>query len=186
MTFGTFEFTEYGTKPFEDVYSTTSVTSVTVDINDVNGKGITLVEGLIQPTEEYYPYLSLRGSDNSVSSIKDVQYRMRRSGTTSTYNTGDNTVIRLTNHYIDNSDTEGFYFQLWFKFGENNSSNPYEDVSFHWRGLAHVTGDSSAGVAATEGQGRVRSSGDVGKARFTMSNGAIANHRIRCFNFLSS
>ena len=186
MTFGTFEFTEYGTKPFEDVYSTTSVTSVTVDINDVNGKGITLVEGLIQPTTEYFPYLSLRGSDNSTASIKDVQYRVRRSGTTSSYNTGNNTVIRLTNHYIDNSDTEGFHFQLWFKFGENNSSNPYEDVSFHWRGLALVSGDSSAGVAAAEGQGRVRSSGDVGKARFTMSSGSIANHRIRCFNFLSS
>ena len=72
MAFGTFEFTQYGTKPFEDVYSTTTVSSVTVDINDVNGKGITLVEGLIQPTEEYYPYLSLRGSDNSTASIKDV------------------------------------------------------------------------------------------------------------------
>ena len=157
-----------------------------MDINDVNGKGITFVEGLIQSTTEYYPLFSLRGSDNSTASIKSVQYRMRRSGTTSTYSTGNSTLIRLTNHYIDNSDTEGLYFQLWFKFGENNSSNPYEDVSFHWRGLAHVTGDSSAGVAATEGQGRVRSSGDVGKARFVMSNGSIANHRIRCFNFLSS
>lgn len=184
MTFGTFEFTEYGTKPFVDVYSygvTIPVTGVTVDINDANGKGITLVEGMIQPVAEYRPEFSLR--DSADLNIRNVQYRMRRSGTTSTYNQSNSDKVRLANHNIDNSDTEGIHFQLWFKFGENNSSNPYEDISFHWRALAFVEGDSSAGLAAEEGQGRVKDSGDVGKARFTMSSDSIANYRIRCFNF---
>ena len=185
MPIGSYEFTEHGVKPFdeENGASGAGATSGTVDINNIQQKGITLCDGFIRPAAA--ARLNMQLWDNTLVNQKNVMYRMGKNSTTSTYNTGSSSEVRITNENIDPDTFEGCFFQIWFKFGENQTSTPYEDVSFHWRCFYFLDGSSSAGVHQSEGQGKVITAGDTSKAKFIANGSNVTEYRLRCYNFLS-
>tara|TARA_Y100001972_G_C7639557_1_gene321262 strand:- start:866 stop:1456 length:591 start_codon:yes stop_codon:yes gene_type:complete len=196
MAIGTFEFTADGAKPFHDVQSTTSASSVTVPVGDSNREGMVLVEGFLTPTSSTRLRAGLKNSSESTGRACKWRTWGRTASGNATRGRNVDYFEITANDNVDNDTTvsghttsaAGISFHLWISLF-NQESEPYKDVMFHYRSIYHNGATfSSSSNGHTMGQGTVmnQNSQDITECNIYFSSGNIWQYRIRCYNFFGN
>lgn len=184
MAYGTSEFAAAGLKPFETATGTNAnATSVTVNVNNTGQRGVVLVDGEMQPNSYGLSNNVVIRLKSSTGTIRNMATHVWQNGSGNMgYNGNNYSLTKLCNSAI-NANPNGAFFQIWLKFGTNNSA-PYEDVMWHAR-TAGYNGELS-NFSSWRGMGRLVVAGDVSQMQFqwgTSQSTNIHTYRIRCYSF---
>lgn len=195
MALGTFEFTADGVKPFHDVQSTTSVSSITVPVGDSNREGMVLVEGFLTPTSSS-AHLRARLKNSSDSTGRACKWRTwgRTASGSGTRGrnvdyfqiTANDTVYNDTTVFGHSTTAAGVSFHLWISLF-NAELQPYKDVTFHYRSIYQNNSAFSAN-GHTMGMGTVmnQNTQDITQCELYFTTGDIWQNRVRCYNFFGN
>ena len=183
MAYGTAEFKTGGLEPFELAEGTAAnASSVVLDINDSSQRGVVLVDGEIQPASggsgPTFGGFNLQNSSGTNMNLNYMGWQSNTSGFVD-YSNGTSQIQKFAFTYI-NTNPQGLVFQVWIKFGTNNSF-PYEDVMYHYRSCGFNNGLNT--FSSWRGMGKVVSSGAVTKIKVYCPFTNMHTYRIRAYSF---
>lgn len=181
MAYGTANFNSGGLKPFELAEGTgANVSSIVLNINDSSQRGVVLVDGEMQPAYSASGTSVAFQLQNSSGSNMSMNYMSWQNSTNGFANNSKNSTVQSIAFSNINTNPYGMYFQIWIKFGTNNSF-PYEEVMYQFRSCGFNSDLNT--FSSWRGIGKVISSGAVTKIKLYSPNANTNTYRIRAYSF---